>query len=211
MPPRPLLSVFPLLTATALATMAIVTCGGDGDGANCEAGDASEARPLTTNDQWSEISADEDLFWTGAPEHARCGEEAIRVEDVDGDLWFDVTTEGCNYLTVSQSSLGCAAAGEDLTIWVFHYAITEGAGPYRMALTLGDPPEVVWEIEKAVPTVAGLVFEPVRLQRPIAIGEAITWHISNHGVNTWSLIGVFAGPPGSIVPGSRAPSPDQSP
>eukprot|EP01050_Picozoa_sp_SAG11_P011028 SAG11_NODE_1141_length_5707_cov_14.979315_5_plen_66_part_00 len=65
---------------------------------------------------------------------------------------------------------------------------------------------MVWETERTVPAVAGLVFEHVSLERPIPIppGTAITWHVSN-GVDTWSLIGVFAGTPGAVVPGSRSP------
>ena len=172
---------------------------------HCVGDDPAVARAMVANDAWVQVATDQDPFWADHNEHTPCEEDALRVEEVDGSLWFDVITEGCNHLTVSQPALGCAGEGEDLTIWVFHYAITAGEGSYTMALALGEPAQIVWELEQPVPTEAGLVFEAVPLGHPIEAGDTITWHISNHGTNTWSMIGVFAGAPGALVPGSRAP------
>jgi len=190
--------------AGCLAAGVLAGCGAATD-AECPRDDLGEARPLVANDAWVPVPTAEDPFWAHSGEYAACGDEAMRVEDIDGSLWFDVTTETCNYLTVSQPALGCAGAGEDLTIWIFHYAITQGDGPYHMAVGIGDPPEVIWETERAVPTVAGLIFEAVTLDRAINAGDTLTWHVSNHGANTWSMIGLFAGAPGAVVPGSGAP------
>jgi len=46
----------------------------------------------------------------------------------------------------------------------------------------------------AIPAPGGLIKSELRIDRPIAAGAPIYFHLHNHGQNSWALVEVSAGP-----------------
>ena len=118
----------------------------------------------------------------------------------DGD-WYDVDTSFCGYLTVSQPLLEDVPAGAELAVDIFHNSITEGfEGQYLLGVAMGAAPaDVVWTLEIDIPVSQGFITKTWTAEKAYAKGDALYFHISNHGENNWSLIGLtatYTPPPG---------------
>lgn len=111
----------------------------------------------------------------------------------DGD-WYDVDTSFCGYLTVSQPLLDDVPAGAELVVDIFHNNITEGfEGQYLLGMGMGAAPaDIVWSLEIDIPVSQGFITKTWTAQNAYAKGDALYFHISNHGENNWSLLGLTA-------------------
>lgn len=140
----------------------------------------------------------DDPFWD--PAKTPCEEERYGPEETGDGLWFDMETKGCDGVTVRQAAATCAAEGEELNVWIWHFAMDPAQGDYHALVAVGEPPTVIWEKTAAMPAEAGIIFEQVVLHEAVEEGTPVTFHLSNHGENVWSLIGLSVGPVGSHAP-----------
>ena len=170
-----------------------------GSCSNGDAGDPSavDAAPpgatthaLIDNYLWQITTPEEDPFYAEAGDKPeQCEVEDLTVEDFPDGPWFDVNTRGCAYLTVHQASLGPIPAGSTIALRIWHFAITVAQGPFYLAVSVGEPPEIVWETTVDAPTLSGaLLHDKWAAEKDYPTGTPIYWHLSNHGDNTWSFI-----------------------
>jgi hypothetical protein len=122
------------------------------------------------------------------PEGARCGSESFVLEEIDTGLWYDILTDECDHATVHQTTLAELQEGDTLLVWVWHYAMDHQGGDFNAQVALGTPPHVVWQTTLPVPAESGLIYEEITLNASWPAGSPIWFHLSNHGVNTWSLV-----------------------
>jgi hypothetical protein len=136
-----------------------------------------------------------DPFWpTDGSTPNLCPPDAYLAEDSGDGMWFSLETSNCNYMTVSQPLLADVTEDAVIQVRVWHFKITGSVGKFYHRIAAGDPPQILWEVEKAVPTESGglLPFEPVSPKIAVSAGEAVYWHVSNHGQNSWHLIELSA-------------------
>jgi len=136
---------------------------------------------------WNIVDSATDPWASSAPVDGICDEEAIKGESTpDGD-WFDVNTSFCDYVTVVQPLVVDIEAEADLYIGIYHFVLEEAEGPFHFGVAIGDPAEVVWETTYEPDGDTGTISESWKAERAYTKGEAIYYHLSNHGSNNWSL------------------------
>lgn len=136
-------------------------------------------------DVWEDISlSDTDPFAQRAQAPRSCSLAGWFIEE-DGT---EVDTGLCNFVSLQQPSLVDVRDGDELRVVFFHFDLTsaEPAQGYA-ALALDD--EVVWEYETRIPGPAGYFDETLTLSldRRYPAGTPVTFHLDNHGQNTWKL------------------------
>jgi hypothetical protein len=109
----------------------------------------------------------------------------------DGD-WFDVRTDFCSYVTVSQELTVFIPEGALIEVDILHFLITEGETPWTLAIGMGTPGLEVWSTEITVPQVMNSFSDSWTTDRDYEAGECVYFHVSNHGANVWTLTGLTA-------------------
>jgi hypothetical protein len=111
-----------------------------------------------------------------------CGEQDWQVE-LDG---LEIETTRCNYAVLQQPLRADLDQGDELRVRAWWQALVspepvEG----HLALFVGDA--LVWEEHVAIPGPAAA--SDVELASPVsaAAGTTVTFHLHNHGSNTWNL------------------------
>jgi hypothetical protein len=111
-----------------------------------------------------------------------CGEEDWHVE-LDG---LEIETTRCNYAVLEQPLLEDLARGDTLRVRVWWQTLASPAPVEgHLALLVGGAP--VWEERVAIPGPAAA--REVTLASPVSApaGTTVTFHLHNHGSNTWNL------------------------
>ncbi|MDP6943266.1 MAG: hypothetical protein QF464_03880 [Myxococcota bacterium] len=68
------------------------------------------------------------------------------------------------------------------------HLVVGGLAGARFTVGFGDPVELIWEDRPMLPADPQLYYEEVVILEDIPAGTPVTWHVSNHGQNVWSLI-----------------------
>ncbi len=102
---------------------------------------------------------------------------------------LEVDTGQCNYLSVSQPLAHAIAAGDRLrvTVW-WQTLIADPPAEGHLALLVDE--QLLWETHVAIPGKADL--QQIEFNSPIAAeaGDSLTFHLHNHGYNSWTLGGL---------------------
>jgi len=142
---------------------------------------------------WEAVpSSDDPIAATDLLPEDQCGTEATTIEFTDDGTYYDIDTTDCGWLTVTQPALDSLSPGDTLRIWAFRWAnvVAEGAG--RLTVAAGEPPEVLWEVHPELPNdTSELYYEDIQVTQAVPAGTDLYWHVSNHGQNVWSLIGLL--------------------
>ena len=161
----------------------LVSLAGCGDGS-----DAATRGPLVIAGLWSTAAADRDPFRAlVSDETVACGPQDWRAE-LSG---VEVTTVGCNYVTLQQALPQPIAAGQlvRLEAWWQTLASVEPAEGH-IAVWIGDWP--VLEERVAIPSDADARSIEQPAPAAIAEGTPIFFHVDNHGFNSWTLGSLIA-------------------
>lgn len=153
----------------------------------------SEPRPLIDHANWERIAdlSDDPFADWHQPDHV-CDDPTYVAEDFGGVPSLQLWTRDCNFITLEQPALDDVAAGETLRVNLWHFPLTapEG-GEAHMALWAGG--NVLWEHKVPIPQEMGaLIDEEVEVPENIAAGDAVVFHLNNHGINTYNLLDVLA-------------------
>lgn len=170
---------------TILSVLILASCG-----AESQPRVTGDPVPLVDNAAWSVVISDEALF--GASEGAvYCdGDQVFSETEFDGKLWLIIHTRDCNRTTLTQPLLQALNEGDTVSLRFWHFRINEGAGEYRLAVALGDPGAIAWEQSGPRPEQSGLIQAIFTADRDYLAGEAVTFHMSNHGVNDWCIVDI---------------------
>ncbi len=154
------------------------------DGASSASG---EFVSVIDHDAWTQLETVEDPLADHRPAMVECGIAGWYVEN---DA-LEVDTNLCNYLAVGQPSLAVISKGRRVRLGFYHFDLRapEEAIAHLAVLVHG---EVLWEQEIAIPGDA-MVYE-LEFESPMdaAVGDAVVFHLHNHGQNTWALQEILA-------------------
>jgi hypothetical protein len=166
----------------AALLLSLSACGDGGAAPTCEV-----KTSLIDHTRWAQVPPETDPFRIDG---TRCADHQMRVEDFSGERSFTIETRGCRWATVEQPALAAVRAGETLTfrLWFFSQTSFEVAEA-SLVVALGATP--LWTERVPLPSLSGgLLFGSFAAPRDIGAGEAILWHVGNHGTNSWNLIEV---------------------
>ena len=156
---------------------------------------------MVENFAWTIASAADDPFGPRPAPESVCapGRKAAAESEFNG-FWFTVSTRLCSYAVAQTVLLQNVPRGATMRARFFHFTINVGDGGWRLALGVGDPAEVVFERTYPVPAKTMLIEETWPAARDYHAGEAVWFHVTNHGVNDWSLVDFTATGPHQTCP-----------
>lgn len=141
-----------------------------------------EPAPLIDVAAWAFTSAASDPLPDHRPAVVDCG-EASWGEELGG---IEVDTTLCNYFSVSQPLLMAARQGEPLQLLVWHQNLfAEVAAEAHVAVLIDGA--ALWERALPLPADAAAYDEVIPAPADLAAGAAVTFHVHNHGSNTYNF------------------------
>src|SRR5690606_10438649 len=142
----------------------------------------TEPRPLVFADDCTATAAADDPLADHRPEPVICPSSAWGEEFGV----FEVSTGAGNYLSVEQPLAEPIAVGDSLRVQIWWQSLiaSEPATGHLALLIDGQP---IWEIEVAIPGASDA--RSITFASPIAAepGATVTFHLHNHGANSWTL------------------------
>jgi hypothetical protein len=182
-------------SCTTLALAALVLACDGPDAAGCDDPDAVEPdRPLASSSAWRETPADADPLASHREGRVACtpadwGEEFGVLE---------VSTISCDYASVEQPLAGDLAVGDRVRIELW-WAPLWASEPAEAHLALLVEDRLLWDTKVAIPSPADA--RAIEFDSPVAAaaGDTLTFHLHNHGQNSWTLASVERLEPGSTA------------
>jgi hypothetical protein len=146
--------------------------------------DAGTATRLLDHTAWRTYDASLDPLASHQPPDASCGLGGYFADPVYHSL--DVETAYCNYTRLEHPAQAAVAQGDTLRLRFYHFDLvaTERAEAH-VALLLDDT--LAWDTTIPIPSMANAFDVTFEAPRSLAVGEAIRWHLHNHGQNSWVL------------------------
>jgi hypothetical protein len=175
-----------LLSTTALILTLIAGCDPDAPGVaeqvDVEPEPRGEPRSLIFAEDWTPSAIEDDPLAEHRPPQTICPASAW----ADEFGTFEVSTGACNYLSVEQPLAEPVAVGDELRVQVWWQSLisTEPATGHLALLIDGA---LVWETHVAIPGASDA--KSIQFTSPVAAepGAIVTFHLHNHGANTWTL------------------------
>lgn len=148
---------------------------------------------LVDNRLWERVTGRADPWEeTRSADVDACGDTELTVEDLGDEIWFDLDTRSCAFVTVRQPLARDIPAGAWMSLRIWHFKISSWEGVFHLAYQIGADRSPEWELEKEVPAASSLITDAWAASRAYSRGEDVYFHLSNHGDNTWSLVELVA-------------------
>lgn len=112
----------------------------------------------------------------------RCDSAAVQPEGT----WIEVSTLSCNYATLVFTFASAAPAGSVLRGEVA-WSTLAAIDPAVATLAFAQKERELWSYDVAIPGQANLVTVELSLAQPVSAGDALYFHVRNHGYNSWQL------------------------
>jgi hypothetical protein len=147
-----------------------------------------EPRPLAAQHAWEPVEEARDLFVAERGDRVVCGPAALRYEPLDPMTpTFSIDTSACGYATIAQETLTDIAAGDVVSVRVWHFSLTKfDTAQATLALAIGG--DVVWERTLEVPAEGGIVEGTEVVARAAPAGTELQFNLRNHGENHYNLL-----------------------
>lgn len=169
------------------ASLALAACGDavhDGPAAR-----AAGEYALIDHSAWRVVPWSDDPFADEASAPEACGETTFGVEPFGSETVFSVDGLDCAWMTVQQPLLHGLRAGDLVRVRVWNFELTGRRGnTATLAMWVDNAP--FWSKELPIPGPSALTIEFVEVTSDIAAGSPLTWHVHNHGSNSYSLFEV---------------------
>ncbi len=145
-------------------------------------------RSLVDHELWQEASAQEDPF-DDRLDIPLCAPTSWGLELEDGEVFLEVDTTFCDYITLWQPSASRVLAGERIQVMASHGELeADEPAEGHIAVRLGDL--TLMDRFEPIPGMEDVFSAEVVVDDDIAGGEPVWFHLHNHGANTWRLIDV---------------------
>ncbi len=144
-----------------------------------------ESVSLVSVNGWTTVEADDDPLAIHRHAGIVCGDEGVIVEN--GVLEID--TGRCPYFSARQGTLLFLDVDDWVAVTIYHddlYADPPGVG--HVALLLGE--DLLWERTISIPARASVFTEHIKLSRAYPQNTRVDFHLHNHGLNHWRLMGI---------------------
>lgn len=163
-----------------------------------EAADPLEPLPerqLVSADAWTAAAPADDLYAAMKTGRVECvAPMDYAAVDFGGYPAFEVHTDFCNYMTVTQEIAEDVFEGEHINVRMWHFDLRspEPAEGYTAVAIEG---ETRWEYTVEIPADGALASYGWITDHDIPAGTPLFFHVRNHGLNSWNMIEIVAGPP----------------
>lgn len=138
---------------------------------------------IIDNRLWEFTDLEDDPLSELQPEVVDCPKAAWGFEN--GTL--EVQTGVCNYFSASQETRVVLNAGQNLQVIVYHAdLIADEPAEGYVAILVNDT--IIWEKTVSIPSDAANYDEIVASPVDIEASDIITFHLQNHGFNSWNLL-----------------------
>ncbi|MBK6688863.1 MAG: hypothetical protein IPG45_30620 [Deltaproteobacteria bacterium] len=172
------------LRACLFAAMSVGACGLD----------KPDPVPLIDVYAFQRLDVAADPFQDPLTLETPCDALQAEAKNFGGENAFDVDTDGCAHLAVSQPSLVPVYEGETMFLRVWHFELAGTAGDtVSFGVRIGD--EEVLQRELTIPGPAGLDAPRWQASKDIPAGTPVYFHVRNHGSNSYALIELSVGGP----------------
>ena len=141
----------------------------------------SDAVALINAEQWALVDTESDPFGD-RPEAPECPSSGYGIEDG----FFEVETDVCHYGTFSQASLLSVSKEASLRLNFWHSPLSNPE-PAQAHIAFQVNDQLLWEKTIDIPNDAAVYDETISLNEAITEGDAIYFHLHNHGNNAWRL------------------------
>ncbi|MEZ4452497.1 MAG: hypothetical protein R3B09_23740 [Nannocystaceae bacterium] len=134
---------------------------------------------------WAPVDEGDDPYAERRPERVEC--PAGEGFGVEGYGALEVHTGACNWLSVVQPAPADVPAGATVRVrlWAIDLTAPEPAVATIGVAIDGEPS---WSRELPIPSSTQLIRDTFTLDRPVAAGAPIVFHVDNHGSNTYALL-----------------------
>lgn len=173
------------------AFVVVVVTGIVGTSAACGGPECEEKVEIVDHTRWRLLGPDEDVF-PAPPGTELCTEANIRMEPFGdaGPIAVDIdTATGCGWATVEQETNAELVRGDSLQLRMFYFSQTVFPEAEATVIVAFDG-EPVWSVQIPIPTSTGLEAPVVPIDRDLAAGTKVQFHVGNHGDNSWNLLEV---------------------
>jgi hypothetical protein len=147
--------------------------------------------PLVDHDAWAILTAaDDPMPPAGEDETRRCGTGEMMAELLGYERSYTIMTRLCSFGAAAQPLRASVEAGELLAFRMFYFSATrfEVAEARSVVAFAGAP---VWSETIPLPvTEGGVRIATVPAPAGLAAGTPVSWHVQNHGENSWNLLEV---------------------
>jgi hypothetical protein len=147
---------------------------------------------LASREGWTLDQAETDPLAAHRDETTPCSVEALTVEATG----FEISTEACNYASVTQPALEALHEADLLqfSVWWETLAALEPSEAHLALLVDGT---VLWEDHVSIPGLADVRAVEVPVANDPPAESPVTFHLHNHGSNTWKIGDVMLVPSGA--------------
>lgn len=147
--------------------------------------EGAESASLVSVNGWTILEPDDDPWALHRGADVVCSEEGVIIEN--GVL--EIGTGRCPYFSAQQGTLLPLDGDDWVAITIYHddlYANPPGLG--HVALRLDE--ELLWETTISIPGRARVFTEHIKLSRAYSQNTRVDFHLRNHGLNHWRLMGI---------------------
>jgi hypothetical protein len=178
------------MRAACGCVLLLIACGNDSastgdsgaDGTAPEPSPPAEPIQLAQAEHWALADAARDPFAQFASDRVRCDSAAVQPEGT----WVEVSTLTCNYATLVFTFAAAAPAGSTIRGEVA-WSTLAAVDPAVATLAFALPERELWMYEVPIPGQANLVTVEFSLPQAVSAGDALYFHVRNHGYNSWQL------------------------
>ena len=128
---------------------------------------------------------------TSTTTRGRCTSSDARIEALGSDQTFTIETRYCSRLTVEAETLEDIEQGEALQLRLWHATLLP-YGPAIAELVVSIDGDEVFEQIVPIPGNSELIADTVFCPDDIPRGTRVSWHVSNHGANSWNWVSLTA-------------------
>jgi hypothetical protein len=139
------------------------------------------ATSLVDLDGFTYADLQDDPFPDHQPETVECEPDAYGLEDT----YFEVETDNCNYLFVTQPTLEAVSEGEPIQIILAHDQLFAEDAVAHIAVSIGGNLMVEHFIE--LPKLTDGYLSEIPAPADFPKGTIVAIHLHNHGANNWQL------------------------
>ena len=138
---------------------------------------------LIDHEAWQEVAIEDDPLSEHRPELVTCPGAAWGIEDAT----LEVDTGLCNYLSLSQPSLGQVHSGEPISLVAWHAQLWDAEAAEAHIAVLFDG-TMAWQTTVPIPSDPGVFDLEFAAPVDLAVDAPIQLHLHNHGSNTWNFL-----------------------
>lgn len=140
-------------------------------------------RSLIDHAAWQEVSMQDDPLSEHRPETVTCPEVAWGIEDAT----LELDTGLCNYLSLTQPSLGQVSSGDSISLVAWHAQLWDADIAEAHMAVLFDG-TIAWQTTVPIPSDPGVFDLDFSAPIDLPADAPIQLHLHNHGSNTWNFL-----------------------